>query len=172
MIDDGNILARLNVAPPQVLVSKVSCENESVVRGTDVEIHVHSETKTGVARKSRFRRKRCPADMPLAAPPRNPRRAPFGAWDPDPANPIHTGPATIVINRPRVRLVGIPRPTSVRIKPATVVVWPPVSIHIARLPDIAVVTDFAPVAIGFEVVVEKVHRDLERGGGRLDGCAE
>ena len=46
----------------------------------------------------------------------------------------------------------------------------PVAIHVARLPAVAVVADFTPVAVRFEIVVEEVHGELHcalcgRNGG-------
>ena len=97
--------------------------------------------------------------MPRTAPPGNPRGCPFRSRNPHPPLVSDPCPASIVIHRPAVRFLGLPSPASIGIGPTTITIRPPIFVRIARLPAVAIVADFYPVAIVAELIVEKVHGD-------------
>src|SRR5678815_1162639 len=93
---------------------------------------------------------RRPARVAVAVAPGYPRGTPLRIRDPDPALSRESDPATVMIGRPPVWLVGVPSPTGIRINPFANGVRAPLRGDIPWLPAVAVVSHFDPVPVGFQ----------------------
>ncbi len=114
-----------------------------------------------------------PADILLAMPPRDPRRAPLGPRHPGPAFGLVAEPATVVIDRPAERLLALPQPAMLLgVYPRPARIGPPVVVDI-RDPHLAVARVIGPPPVRLEFAMEDLDVDLlvlRRGGrDRRDG---
>jgi len=104
LIDDGHVALGGNDRDFEPRRAKLSCLNEAILVRTDVVITVRPIVDAGAAIEARFRRQRCPTDIVITLAPGNPRRRPFIARHPDPANIAQARPTSVVIRRPTERL--------------------------------------------------------------------
>ena len=157
VLDNGHIALRLDdaseIRPPR---AKSLALHEVVVARADIVILVHACVEAASA--VRLGRKRRPADVRIAFPPRHPGRSPFAAGDPHPAFAGVPHPASVMPRRPAVRLVRTPRPALLAAHPLAVGVRPPapVLLRLARKKNGAVSLHFIPVAVWIEGCVKEV----------------
>jgi hypothetical protein len=86
LIDDGHIALGRNDRVFEPRRAKLFCFDEAILVRPDVVITVRPIVDAGSAIEARFRRQRGPTDVVITLAPRNPRRRPFIAGHPDPAD--------------------------------------------------------------------------------------
>ncbi len=159
LIDDGHVALGGNDRAFEPRRAKLFCFDEAILVRTDVVITVRPIVDAGSAIEARFRRQGGPTDVVTALAPGNPRRRPFIAGHPDPADIAQARPTSVVIRRPTKRLFRDPSPANVRVNPVAIGVWAPgARLRLARLPDVTVIGGLAPIAIPVELGVERVVR--------------
>ena len=125
MIDDRDVAFRWEKSLLDPRRAKFARRDETILVRTDVVIIVRPIVDPGALIEARFRRQRCPADVIVALAPRNPRRRPLIARNPNPTDSPQTRPSAVVISRPAKRFFRNPSATGVGVNPATVRVRSP-----------------------------------------------
>jgi hypothetical protein len=157
LIDDGYVALGRNDRVFEPRRAKLFCFDEAILVRTDVVITVRPIVDAGPAIEARFLWKRGPTDVVTTLAPGNPRRRPFIAGHPDPADLAQARPTSVVIRRPTERLFRDPSPADVGVNPVAIGVRTPgARLRLARLPDVTVVGSLAPIAIPVELGVERV----------------
>jgi len=157
LIDNGHVALGRNERVFEPRRAKLFCFDEAILVRTDVVITVRPIVDAGSAIEARFRRQRGPTDVVTTLAPGNPRRRPFIARHPDPADIAQARPTSVVIRRPTERLFRDPSPAGVGVNPMAVGVRTPgARLRLARLPDVTVIGGLAPIAIPVELGVERV----------------
>src|SRR5207249_9934094 len=145
VLDDGHVARGRNVRVFEPRRAKLFCFDEAILVRTDVVITVRPIVDAGSAIEARFRRQWGPTDVVTALAPGNPRRRPFIAGHPDPADIAQPRPTSVVTRRPTKRLLRDPSPANVRVNPVAIGVWAPgARLRLGRLPDVTVVGGLAP----------------------------
>ena len=160
LVDDSHVAFARHHGGFDSLRAKFVHWNKRILVGADVVVIVGPVMNAGAPIEARFRRQRRPTDVIVALTPGNPRRRPFVAGHPDPANVAQAGPASVMICGPTKRLVRNPGPTGIGVNPPAVGVGTPVSrrLRFARLPNVTVIAGLAPRAVTIELRVESVVR--------------
>lgn len=156
LIDDGDVALDRNQRALNALRAEFFCRHETILVRADVVIIIGPILNSGAAIETRFGRERGPTDVIITLAPGNPSWRPFVAWDPDPADIAKTCPTSVMISRPAKRLFRDPCPAGVRVNPAAIGVGTPAArlLGLARLPDVAVGSGFAPNTERFQVRIE------------------
>lgn len=158
LVDDGQVAFAWHHRGFDSLRAKFVHWDKRILVGADVVVIVGPGMNAGAPIETRFRRKWRPTDVIVAFAPGNPRRRPFVARHPDPANIAQAGPASVMIRGPTKRLVRNPGPADIGVNPPAVGVGTPVSgrLRFARLPNVTVIAGLAPRAVTVELRVESI----------------
>jgi hypothetical protein len=97
-----------------------------------------------------------PADPAFAMTPRDPRRRPGIAWNPEPAKVGIIIPTAIVVDRPGEGFRGLPIPAVIGPEPTPLLIGTPAAALPMRQPDIRKVRVSNPAAVTPELIIEGV----------------
>jgi len=157
LIDNGHVALGRNERVFEARRAKLFCFDEAILVRTDVVITVRPIVDAGSAIEARFRRQRGPTDVVTTLAPGNPRRRPFIARHPNPADIAQARPTSVVVGCPTERLFRDPSPAGVGVNPVAIGIGTPgTRLCLARLPDITIIGGLAPIAIPVELGVERV----------------
>ena len=163
VVDDGDIALARHQDIAHYGRAEVAVFTEGIGRGADVVVAVHPNADARARLKHRVGRQRRPANVIVAPPPGDPRRAPLVTRLPDPAVILEANPAAIMAGDGAEVLVGNPRPARIRVAPVAVGVGAPIAFQPPGLPAIAVGVHIHPRAVGRKAVVKKGERDARLG---------
>lgn len=157
LIDDGHIAFGRNDRVFEPQRAKLFCLDEAILVRTDVVIAVRPIVDAGAAIEACFRRQGGPTDVVITLAPGNPRRRPFIARHPNPADITQARPTSVVIRRPTEWLFRDPSPAGVGVNPVAISIGAPAArLRLARLPDVTIIGGLAPIAIPVELGIERV----------------